>query len=58
MKCVRYLNNGDVFRLSDEDAEFAVQRKQAIYIPKKEWKTATRPAQLNQENSNGSDPQN
>lgn len=37
MKCVKK-KNGEIIRIKNEEAEKLVQKNEAIYINKKEWK--------------------
>ena len=38
MKCIRLNVNGTLHRVMDSVAHELVSQKQAVYIPKKEWK--------------------
>jgi hypothetical protein len=42
MKCIRYLDNGKVVRVTDQQAFAMVQGGAAIYVPKSEWKKQRR----------------
>lgn len=43
MKCVRY-KDGVIDRISDEQAQEAVRRNEAIYVAKEIWKKEVRDA--------------
>ena len=38
MKCVKLLQTGEVYRVSDTMARITVEVGQAVYVPKKIWK--------------------
>lgn len=42
MKCIKWNDFGTIERLRDEEAHNAVSDGHAVYVPKHEWKKATR----------------
>ncbi len=44
MKCIKYISNGSISRLSDSLAALTVSCGQATYCPKSEWKETRRGA--------------
>ena len=42
MKCVKLLQTGEVYRVSDTMAQVTVSIGQAVYVPKKVWKETGR----------------
>lgn len=49
MKTVKITKNGEYKRLSNDDADYAVNVKKAKFVPKSEWKENVRDFSLDKE---------